>query len=295
VADRRPIFATDDALEAALRDLGSALVYPAPSGDLSAIVGERLRREPQRMGFVTRLLRERRARPRLALVLAAALLVLLAAVVAAAVIGLPGIRIVFVEGPIASPRASASSGASASPSVGPSPSVSARPTPLGGVLQLGEPIDPASLDAAAGRHVLRPTRVGPSTSAWLDSALGVPIVSLVWPASKSLPDTTAQVTGARSGIGAILTEIPVTIETDYLEKVVGSGGRVERVSVGSHPGFWITGAPHEIVLIGPNGEGIPSTTRLAGSSLLWEQDGLTLRLETGLDRAAAIALASSVR
>jgi hypothetical protein len=293
VADRRPIFATDDALEAALRDLGGALVYPAPSGDLSAIVGERLRRERRRMGFVTRLLGERRAHPRLALVLAAALLVLLAAVVAAAVIGLPGIRIVFVEGPIASPRASASSGASAS--VGPSPSVSAGPTPLGGAMQLGEPIDPASLDAVAGRHVLRPTRISPSTTAWLDSALGVPIVSLVWPASKSLPDTTARATGAPSGIGAILTEIPVTIETDYLEKVVGSGGRVERVAVGSHAGFWITGAPHEIVLVGPNGEGIPSTTRLAGSSLLWEQDGLTLRLETGLDRAAAIALASSLR
>lgn len=279
---------TEAALEAGLRDLADAIAYPAASAALVAIVGARLRDTRPGAGRVW-LPGDRSRRVRVAFLLAAALVVLLAAVVAAAVIGLPGIRIVFQERPMSSPSATVV--ASPAP-VSPSP---AGPTALGGSLFLGDPIQPAGLDVAAGRHVLRPTRLPAPATAWIDRGPALPVVSLVWPASPTLPDTAANGSTTPTGIGAILTEIPATIEEPYLGKVIGTGGTVERVSVGGQPGFWISGAPHELVLVDRNGQGISSTTRLAGSSLLWMHDGQTLRLETGLDRARAIALGTSVR
>jgi len=38
-----------------------------------------------------------------------------------------------------------------------------------------------------------------------------------------------------------------------------------------------------------------SPARLAGNTLLWEQDGLTLRIESGLQRDAAMRIAEQVR
>jgi hypothetical protein len=297
VADGRPVgpagtgeAMSDAELERALRGLGSEIGYPTPSLDLAAVVGQRLRTEPppsERFGWLRP---SRGPRVRTALVLAAALLLLLAAIVAAAVLGLPGIRIVFSERPVGSVAGSAvpTPSGSAPGSVPASPTV-ASPTPLGGALGLGHAVDPASIDEDAGRQ----SALDAPASAWLETRYGVPIVSLVWPASPSLPDTSVG-GGTTIGLGAILTEIPATIDRDYLEKIVFGGGAVERVSVGGRPAFWVSGAPHEVVLDAPNGGTVPSTTRLVGSSLLWERDGLTLRLESALDRADAIALAETL-
>ncbi len=61
------------------------------------------------------------------------------------------------------------------------------------------------------------------------------------------------------------------------------------------PGYWISGSTHELMLVDAAGEPVPATTRLAAPSLLWEQNGLTLRLESGLSRAQAVAVARSLR
>jgi hypothetical protein len=300
VADGRPMrpggageAMSEVELERALRNLGSEIAYPTSSVDFAAVVGQRLRSEPPPGGRFRWLRPGRGPRVRTAFVLAAALLLLVAAIVAAAVLGLPGIRIVFTERPAGSVAESAPATASGSPS-GSASSTVGSPAPLGGALALGQAVDPAAVDAEAGRHVLRPSALGAPASAWLETRYGVPIVSLVWPASATLPDTSVG-GGTTVGLGAILTEIPATIDRDYLEKIVFGGGTVERVSVGGRPGFWLSGVPHEVVLDAPNGGTVPSTTRLVGSSLLWERDGLTMRLESALDRDHAIALAETLR
>jgi hypothetical protein len=298
MSDQRSSLRANEALERSLRDLGAAIAYPTPRADLAAIVGERLRREGE--GAVGRLALPRRRLPRfrLALILAAALLVLLAAIVIASVIGLPGVRIVFREGSLSSPAAT---GSVPPPTLTAPPSgstTSPRPSGSGAVgseLPLGRAIDVHSLDSSAGRHVLLPQALPRPASAWLDTDHGAPIVTLVWRASTSLPDTRATSSSPPTGIGAILSEIPATIERDYLDKVVGTGGTVERVTVSGHPGYWISGAPHEVILTDATGAPIASTTRLVGSSLLWQGEGLTLRLESRLRRAGAIALAESLR
>lgn len=63
--------------------------------------------------------------------------------------------------------------------------------------------------------------------------------------------------------------------------------RVERVRVGGEPGIWVEGRH---VVSEPFG--LP---RLSGNVLLWEQDGLTLRLEGKLTKEQALELANSVK
>ncbi len=71
--------------------------------------------------------------------------------------------------------------------------------------------------------------------------------------------------------------------------------QVEPVRVGAAQGWWI-GAPHDLTYVDRRGRSLTATARLAGPSLVWESDGVTLRLEgADLDRARALAIARSVR
>jgi hypothetical protein len=63
--------------------------------------------------------------------------------------------------------------------------------------------------------------------------------------------------------------------------------RVERVEVDGQPGIWVEGEHVVSELFG-----LP---RLAGSVLLWEQAGLTLRLEGRLTKNQALDIARGVR
>ena len=62
---------------------------------------------------------------------------------------------------------------------------------------------------------------------------------------------------------------------------------MERVEVDGQPGIWVEG---EHVVSEPFG--LP---RLSGNVLLWEQNGLTLRLEGRLTKEQALDIARCVR
>ena len=75
-----------------------------------------------------------------------------------------------------------------------------------------------------------------------------------------------------------------------MKKLLATGTSIEGTRVGPAYGYWISGAPHAVYL-GPD-----VSPRLAGNVLLWQRDGLTLRLEgNGLTRGRAVALARSLR
>src|SRR5215208_1921455 len=105
----------DDSLEIRLSELGPVLAYPEPTTDLASGVTQRLRAGAAPSDVAIRLARRPAwwsrltARPvRRSVLLAIAALLLLAAAVTAAVIGLPGIRIVFLS-PTATPGVGPSS------------------------------------------------------------------------------------------------------------------------------------------------------------------------------------------
>ena len=60
-------------------------------------------------------------------------------------------------------------------------------------------------------------------------------------------------------------------------------------------GYWISGHPHDIVYVGPNGEPIPDSIRLAANVLIWEQGTVTIRMESLLSLADAVRIADTVR
>jgi hypothetical protein len=72
-----------------------------------------------------------------------------------------------------------------------------------------------------------------------------------------------------------------------LQKLVGAYGQVQAVRVDGHRGIWI---PDQHVAIEPFGQ-----PRLTGGALLWQRDGLTLRLEGRLTKEQALRLARSIR
>jgi hypothetical protein len=69
-------------------------------------------------------------------------------------------------------------------------------------------------------------------------------------------------------------------------KIVTGQQRVDRLTVNGNPGVWLSGA-HVL-------DDVFSQPRLAGSALIWEQNGLTLRLEGRITKAVALRIARSI-
>jgi RNA polymerase sigma-70 factor (ECF subfamily) len=161
-----------------------------------------------------------------------------------------------------------------------------RPAPLGGSLGLGTPV---ALDQATERFgvpVLLPTALGPPDGVYVATGQ----VSLVFAARPSLP-AVAQA----GGVGLLLSEFRASVDANMLVgKGLPPGTNLMDVQVNGGRGFWIEGAPH-LFFREPNGNMRDSPARLAGNTLLWEQGGLTLRIESALQRDAALRIAEQVR
>jgi hypothetical protein len=82
--------------------------------------------------------------------------------------------------------------------------------------------------------------------------------------------------------------------TPYIEKLVRSEAKIESVSVDGHRGVWLE-EPHVLFYIDPFGRTRENTSRVAGKTLLWERNGVTLRLEGELSKADAVRLASKLQ
>ena len=280
-------------LEAALRDLAGSLAIPVLDGAAGLDPARRARLRIEQGAVGTRpwrrwawLAPSPGRRFGRGLVLALVAVVVLAAIAGAIGLGLPGIRIVPApSGSAAVGTATAPPSASGSPAAG-----SASPTiasPLGGSLGLGDLIAVADASAAVDIPVLLPTApgVGSPASAWLL----VGRLSLVWPASGTLPST------REPRVGLILSEFRGSIDPGYFQKVIAPDTKITAVSLDGGVGYWISGAPHEIVFVDVNGLPVFDSRRIVGDTLLWARGDVTYRLESGLDQAAAIALAESLR
>jgi hypothetical protein len=76
-------------------------------------------------------------------------------------------------------------------------------------------------------------------------------------------------------------------EGSIVQKLTKFGQGVRPQTVNGGPGIWVPG-PHVVIELSRQ-------PRLAGSTLLWEQAGLTLRLEGRLTRPQALEIARSMR
>ena len=292
---------TDADLEAALRDLGRSLAVPAVATLASA--QDPARRARLRIEEGAAAARPRRRWTLLAptpgrrlgrgLVLAALAVVVVAAIAGAIGLGLPGIRIVAAPtgAPVATFPGPTGSPSTPSPrSTGSTNPTSSSPTgavTLGADLGLGDPIAIADIDSAVDIPVVLPSApgVGAPATAWLRDGR----LSLVWATNPTLPAS------LEPRVGLLLGEFRGSLDPGYFLKIVGPDTAVTPVTVDGVTGYWISGAPHEIVFVGADGSPVFDSRRSVGDTLLWARGDVTYRLESGLDHEAALVLAESLR
>lgn len=243
-------------IEARLADLAGALEWP-PAPDVRSAV---------QAGIV----RARRRRLRLLLVAAAfALVALLGGAALAASLELRGAIIQRV------------------PSLpSPSPSAATAPGAAGARLDLGDRYPSlAAAERTAGFQALVPAALGAPDEVWYRSSPGV--LTLVYhPRAGLAPSSDPQV-------GALVMEARASVSRTSFVKLVPNGSSVQPLAVNGGQGFWISGAPHAFFFYGSPGERTDSF-RLAGDVLIWNQAGLVVRIESGLDERGALRVAGTV-
>ncbi len=273
----------DRELERELRELGSHIEYP-PTPDLARAVRRSLDRE-----VTARHARSRRfwsSLPSSRWAAAAAAFLLIVAVPALS----PAMRATvvgwFEAGPTASSEQAAGEAAREVPadeSAGLAPSAG-RPRPSGGELGFGSRISlrEARAGAVAG-ELLLPETLGEPDEVYAGEPPDEESITLVYGARSGLPPL------GDTGIGLVLTESPGDVGSAYFREGERPEAGLQRARVGGKPGYWV-----------PAGRGVSSLAgraeaRLHGSVLLWEQEGVALRLEADIPKQEAIRIAGSVR
>ncbi len=115
------------------------------------------------------------------------------------------------------------------------------------------------------------------------------VVSLAYEPRPGLPRD------RQTGVGLLVTQLRARGLPDYVaKKIAGPRTRVEAVRVGGDKGVFVSGEPHELLIVQPDGMIRPLPARLAGNTLALERGGVVTRLEGRFDRAAALSLARSL-
>jgi hypothetical protein len=147
-------------------------------------------------------------------------------------------------------------------------------------LDLGDPTTLAAARDRAPFHVVVPDDPGQPDGVFFDAAAPAGgQVAFVWTRPGRRP--------------LLLTQIAALPEP-VVGKAAGAGTRVEELDIDGEPGFWLSGAPHEFAFITPHHEFRTQRLRLAGDTLIWNRDGVLLRLEGADSKARALQIAHSV-
>jgi hypothetical protein len=252
--------ATPEGLEAGLRELGAAVAYP-PTPSLAEAVSARLS-----SGVAPPIPLRPRWRPlRRALLLAAAVALLVAGAAIGIRFGLDALRITF----------------DASPSpVG---------TPATGRLFLGTSSTLEEARLAADFALLVPDVLGPPDEVYLGGAALRGQIALVYRVRAGLPE------GLVPDVGLLVTENRGSIDRGMVNKIVGAGGRVERIIMDGEDAYLFSGEPHLFWYLDEHGAFVEGSGRRVGDALVWQRGGVLYRIEGQLGRDALIAIAASMR
>lgn len=154
-------------------------------------------------------------------------------------------------------------------------------------IELG-PIDTVATELRLGNRrtadgvAFAPAALGSPDAVYVDRS----VTWLVYGPRADLPEVLG------TGVGALVARI----EGDgLLEKVIDPTvtDRID-VTVQGHPAVWLEGGEHELLVERADGRVVSSRGRLAGNTLLWEEGGITYRLELALPLAEALRIAESV-
>ena len=250
------------ALASALADLSRDLAYPATPSIASAVT-LRLRE-----GSAKGRRRGRRwALPARSIAFALLALLVLAGAAVAFGIVIGGLRISFAPG---------------------------TPPPLpSAVVQSRAFGSKVSLDEArrrAGFGVLVPSlaAIGQPEHVYFNGVPSGGTVSLVWGPQPGYP---ASVTG----VGLVVTEFQATVDPAVWEKLLYEGTSVSDTLVNGHAALWISGGEHTFFYRDSSGRRVDSSLQVVGDTLIWQRNGLVLRVEGAPSLSAAAEVARSLR
>jgi hypothetical protein len=264
--------AGDAELGRALVDLGARLDYPRMPA-LAVQVRHRLERELEPPS-VREVLRPYRPLRR-SVTIAVLGLLLVAGAATAALFRIRGVEIRIRSTPTAVPSRS--------------PTTEASPD-LGRTLSLGERVTLREARQAVSFRVRLPSlpELGSPDEVYIDDEPSSGRVTAVYAPRPGLARTSA------TDVGLLVTEFRARFDEEFVIKEAGPGTRVEQVSVGGAPGYWVEGEPHTVVYVDDRGLN-SDTLRLAGNTLLWERNGVTFRLEADISKGEALRIATSFR
>jgi len=169
------------------------------------------------------------------------------------------------------------------------------PSPLpsgstGERLHLGSP---TTLEAAQQRvswKIAVPSTLGRPDEVYLKEPPTGPSQDEVTLIYTSRPDIPAS---RFTGVSVVVMEARGNFNEIFFQKTMGTSGAIEEVNVGGHVGYWITGEPHDFFFTAADGQRYFDTLRLAGNTLLFDDNGTLVRIEGDLTRDQAIQLGAS--
>jgi hypothetical protein len=157
---------------------------------------------------------------------------------------------------------------------------------LGGDLDLGRSVGLAEAQRHLGATLLFPAGLGQPDAMFIrDLSVGGSEVFLVYRERPGIPRA------GTTGVALLVSEFTGSVYRPGLQKY-SFGAKIERLTVNGGRGLWIEGG-HGVAYLDARGEVVQDQFRLAGNVLLWERGRLTLRIESALSKADALALAGT--
>jgi hypothetical protein len=261
--------ADDATLEAALSSLRTSVTFP-PTPALSATVASTLGQRPLPSTGLLGRWRGWGGGLRLGRGLALAILLLLIVAAAAVAFGIfiGGLRITFAPG-------------------------TPPPLPTGVVREraFGNEIGLAAARQRAGFAILTPglPALGAPDHVYYNDFPEGGTVALVWGTRDKYP------VDPKTGVGIVVTEFRATVDRTVWVKMLYDETEANRTVVNGYTAYWVSGGYHGFFYQDANGHRVDTSLRLVGSALVWQQNGLVLRIEGAKDLETAATIARSLK
>jgi len=103
--------------------------------------------------------------------------------------------------------------------------------------------------------------------------------------------------GTSDAVRLLVAQTPsLSIDEGFIFKKLAAGGTyVRTATVRGSPAYFLSGEPHEVLLLDEHGLPVQETLRLARNVLLWQEGGRMFRIEGDLSRDEAVEIAESLR
>jgi hypothetical protein len=164
------------------------------------------------------------------------------------------------------------------------------PGALGSNLGLGTPTTLAGAQGKVSWKIAVPSSLGRPDAVYLKLPPDGPSqgeVSLVYAQAPGIA------TSAQTGVAVLVTEARGSVNESLFGKILGPDTRFEQVTVNGHPGYWISGHPHDFAFTDANGDFYMEQMRLATNTLLFDDNGSVIRIEGDMTKVQALQIASA--